>query len=476
MKEEINIDKLIRDKLEGFAVEPPEHLWEGIRDRMEEKRRKRRIVYFSWAAAAAVIVLACFAGWHLYNTTNIIVPDLAQKQERSEQQQLSETGEISGSETGNIAEVIASKEVQPQKNSTFDGWSRKETSVFENQKHAKPITSNNVFLKTTEVSRISHLPVNCIKASLLKGLKVSLAECRIDANNKEKFDDVLSDKDKKLIAANILKYGAKKKKKNASWIVGAGVSPGYAAHTSSYSSEYKKDANTSMSGGVKNLGGGISVQYKTGKKIRIESGIYYAQNSQSPQYSAGSDAYASCAVASPFRSGAEEQDDNSGVYANSVDIQGSVITANSNAGVIRMTNIPSEAEVATSLAKDSKATLFSSDELRQVFGFVEIPFCMRYRVWEKKKVGVDFIGGVNAGIIVSNNVYLGGKTVGTTEDISTLNVSGTLGFGVNYRLGKHFLLAMEPRFNYYLNSINTRDDITYKPYRIGVFTGFYYEF
>jgi hypothetical protein len=90
------------------------------------------------------------------------------------------------------------------------------------------------------------------------------------------------------------------------------------------------------------------------------------------------------------------------------------------------------------------------------------------------------LGGVNAGLIVGNNAYIendfGKQNVGETQDISTLNFSGTLGFGVNYGFGKHFSFALEPRLNYYLNSINSNPDIDYKPYRIALFTGVYYAF
>jgi opacity protein-like surface antigen len=93
---------------------------------------------------------------------------------------------------------------------------------------------------------------------------------------------------------------------------------------------------------------------------------------------------------------------------------------------------------------------------------------------------LELITGVNAGIVVGNNSFLnnqyGLQNVGETRDISTFNVSGTLGLGFNYALSKHFSVALEPRYNYYLNSINTSSSVDFKPYRIGLYTGLTYEF
>jgi nickel-dependent lactate racemase len=50
------------------------------------------------------------------------------------------------------------------------------------------------------------------------------------------------------------------------------------------------------------------------------------------------------------------------------------------------------------------------------------------------------------------------------------------GAGLTYALSKHVSFALEPRVNYYLNSINDNPDVDFHPYRIGVYTGLQYEF
>jgi hypothetical protein len=43
MKEENNIDKLFREKLEGFSESPPEFIWDGIRNKLATEVAKKGI-------------------------------------------------------------------------------------------------------------------------------------------------------------------------------------------------------------------------------------------------------------------------------------------------------------------------------------------------------------------------------------------------------------------------------------------------
>jgi hypothetical protein len=169
-------------------------------------------------------------------------------------------------------------------------------------------------------------------------------------------------------------------------------------------------------------------------------------------------------------------------FANTVKMNNGALEMNSTAGVIAIDETPKGAEIASELDISTDLpsnSLISTGEFSQVFEFVEVPLLVRYRVVDQK-IGVEIIGGINAGIVVGNNAYIdnefGLQNVGKTEDISPVNISGTLGLGMNYSLSKHFSLALEPRINYYLSSINSNPNVDFRPYRIGFYTGIYYEF
>ena len=210
----------------------------------------------------------------------------------------------------------------------------------------------------------------------------------------------------------------------------------------------------------------------------MESGLYYAQNGQKSENSLQLFSFGQSA---DFMYNAAPESRKS-FSSNAVNVENGNLEMNSTAGVIAFDGTPKGAEVTAdfeSLSAGNTNALISNGEFSQVFQFVEIPLYFRYRLVDLK-FGVDLLGGVNAGVVVGNNAYIdnefGLQNIGETRDISTLNLSGTVGVGLNYALSKNLSLAVEPRLNYYLNSINKNPEVEYRPYRVGFYTGLYYEF
>jgi len=167
---------------------------------------------------------------------------------------------------------------------------------------------------------------------------------------------------------------------------------------------------------------------------------------------------------------------------NAVNVSNGEVSMNSTAGVIAFDNTPKGAEISGDFEARNEAfsnVLLTTGEYSQVFDLVEIPLFLRYSIIDSK-VGLEVLGGLNAGLVVGNNAFIdnefGLQNIGKTQDISSFNLYGTIGVGVNYSLGKNISVAVEPRFNYYINSINNNPSVDFRPYRIGVYTGVYYEF
>ena len=72
MKEDLHMDKAIREKLENFSAEPPSHVWSNIQEKMAMRQRKRRMAYITWTSVAAVVVFAFIAGWMLNKESGTI--------------------------------------------------------------------------------------------------------------------------------------------------------------------------------------------------------------------------------------------------------------------------------------------------------------------------------------------------------------------------------------------------------------------
>lgn len=467
MNDNTNIDKQIREKLDGFSVAPPPHVWNNIQGQMAAQRKKRRIAYIAWAAAAAVIVFAFVGGWLLNDQTSNILPELVQQE-------------------------VKKQGASPVKVTTKKEESILKPRIAEAEKIAKQEAEKPVVAAIAVNEELEN--ENTFVASIEKVSYEFLARIEAVFESGHFHDDLVVRKEEQisvselttndaiLMAANAQNFQKTKTKENG-WIVGAHVSPGYSSHSANHGEQYTQNMTYSGENGVGNVGGGMSVQYKTSKRLRIESGVYYSQNGQSSANSRNGlfnfGGERDLMYASPENISDANMD---GSFSNVVELANDGIAMNSTAGVIKMRSTPKGASVATNaevIGEKYANTLTTNGEFSQVFEFVEVPLYLRYSILDKK-FGIELMGGINAGFVVGNNAYIdndyGKQNIGSTEDISTLNISGTVGVGMNYALGKNFSLAFEPRLNYYLNSINTNPDVDYRPYRVGFFTGVYYEF
>ena len=104
---------------------------------------------------------------------------------------------------------------------------------------------------------------------------------------------------------------------------------------------------------------------------------------------------------------------------------------------------------------------------------------LRYRILDDK-IGLELIGGISTGLVVGNHVYADNPTgwmkVGTTDDISAINLSGLAGIGATYTIGKNISVSVEPKATYFINSINHSGEVRFRPWRLGLFSGLTYHF
>ena len=477
MKKELHTDKIIREKLKDFSVAPPQHIFDNVQASLAAQKRKRRVAYISWISAAAVVLLAFIGGWYFNESQNgesiqavqseISTQDEMPQKPIEEQEQIPSTLNNSIKDSEKREQNGVSEIQTPEKN-----------LVAENRKYAteqavaeQPETIVN--LSDTEIPEMEEATImEDENAKIPAEENVTSSEKNITTT--ENLPQELSVYEKNLIAGNVQKVN-ETAQKQGSWKLGMNISPGYSSQVANHSDSYNQNMNYSGNNGNANVAGGISVQYKTAKRWSVESGVYYAKNGQKSETSF--DLFA-------FNQRADEiyAPVGDSYFSNAVNVTNGQLQMNGTAGVVALNGTPQGAEVTTNLDESklsSQNSLVTSGEFSQVFEFVEIPLLVRYRLIDAK-FGLELLGGFNAGIVVGNDAYLdnefGLQNVGKTEDISPINLSGTLGVGLNYELGKHISLGFEPRLNYYLSSINQNPDVEFRPYRIGFYTGIYYEF
>lgn len=122
---------------------------------------------------------------------------------------------------------------------------------------------------------------------------------------------------------------------------------------------------------------------------------------------------------------------------------------------------------------ESGATGFS-----QYIDYIEIPLTFRYYVINSNSTRLSLSAGVSTNVLIDNGAYLkedgSRQKIGETEGLSTMNFSTHAGIAVTVPIVGPLSLRVEPRINYFLNSINEGYPIKFKPYSAGLYTGLQY--
>lgn len=470
MKKDKNLDELFRSKLLNYEQEPPAYLLENILAGAAGARRKQKIVFWRIAGVAAALLLAFVAGWQ-FNSRNEIgsEPQVIVRQQSVPENAIQTAPEIETLQATpeNIQLAVVN---EPAKSNEISTKLIRKNSVSEETKllaETLPVASNDETILPKPLKSLFGLlkqelaSANSLQQKKTVDLKAKYPEKSIDQQ--------IIEHNRQLTMARSENTG------KGRWLVGAQVSPEYNVSRSSHSQVYASNMLSASSNPV-DLGGGISVEFKKGKRWSLQSGVYYSGMGQS----SGNSSYPNRNLVSSDYSTEHGKE-----YFNApvnIDSKSSKMMMNSTAGVIEFSGVPSGIVLGTYLEDKSlasNAVVVSEARFIQNFEYIEIPLYLRYSILDSR-FDVEMLGGFSSNVLVGNNTYMESNTgkslVGSTQNMESLNYSGTLGIGLKYGLSKRFYLNVEPRVKYYLNSLNTNSAVTYKPYTIGVFTGLSYEF
>lgn len=133
-----------------------------------------------------------------------------------------------------------------------------------------------------------------------------------------------------------------------------------------------------------------------------------------------------------------------------------------------------------SVREGNSSNLFEgfSGSLTQNISYFEVPVEVEYNLI-KKKVGFQVIGGLSTFFLDNNEIYAdvqGTKSyIGKANNINNVSFSANFGLGLDYNFSQKFKFNLEPTFKYQLNAYNNTSG-NFRPYIIGVYTGFSYKF
>jgi hypothetical protein len=257
------------------------------------------------------------------------------------------------------------------------------------------------------------------------------------------------------------------KKRKSRWNVGAAISPLYSyrdAETMAIPSDQAESGLLSYSTGV-------HIRYRRNSRLAIETGIYYNRTG--------------IAIGAPgimvfnqrdnmiFGVGSESADINTVsnsvgnivAYSGDIYLNGYKISAENGSDPLQAV-APSDVQVAES-------------GIQQHLDYLELPFNLRYSVIDRT-FELQLVGGFSTNFLVGNSVTMEGPSgreeIGYLSNVNTVNYSGNAGLGMIYHMGRKMSLFLEPRFRYFLNSVNDATLPATRPYSLGFYTGLSYTF
>ncbi len=251
------------------------------------------------------------------------------------------------------------------------------------------------------------------------------------------------------------------------WMFGGGFIPAFQIRPSSDDPALRSMLESEKS--FVSYSGGMTVGFRFSNRLSISTGIYYSSMGQTIENISTYSGFA------PF------------VAAKG----GSDMTVSTTAGNIVSTHsdlyIYDKAanRVNTKYGRDTfdpikEGLPYSGSNLVQQFGYLELPFILRYKLVDRV-LDFNLLGGVSYSLLVGNSVHaissVGEKVyAGYTEDISPFNISSTMGLGMSYNLSNLVSFNIEPMLRYNISTIGLETSAIPKPWSFGVFSGLFFRF
>ncbi len=447
MNDQTDMNKgFLKDKLGDYQVDPPEKVWVGISAQIVGGR-SRKGMFLILLASAASFALALTLGIHFFGPelpgNEAYVEEVPVVEEVSKlEQKVVETlatlpdVQVSDKDSGKVGEVQLSLAMQS-------------IALAEQSEGMSPTDTLNEQDATQEQDALEAQDT-LQEADEVPDPVVLLLE--------EESADLSVDPDLMLETGN---------KRDPRWMLGAALSPLYSFRDAQAAAIPDSPAET----GMLSYSTGVHISYRRNSRFAIETGIYYNKTGiaiGAPGIQVFNQAYNTMV----FGPGSEQADIRT--VSNSV---GNIIAYS---GDIYMNGYMINAENSADAQIPTLNDVQASDQgIQQHLDYLELPFNLRYSFIDRT-IELQLVGGMSANFLVNNYVSMEGPSgqeeIGYLSNVKSINYSGNAGLGMIYHLGEKLSLNLEPRFRYFINSVNDSTLPSTRPYSIGFYTGLSYTF
>ncbi|MBN2214612.1 MAG: PorT family protein [Bacteroidales bacterium] len=491
MESSENMDRYYRDKLENYKESPPQDTWDIIADQLGHRRRRKMVIFISRIAAGLTILISLSVLY--YYSQKSRYGGLAHQTVTTE-----------GTETGQSDK----DEVQSIENQTEPESKKQPVAVISRitspERSVLPVTASDQTIQRTgqlsltsddDLFRGSSAPEDMTSTVIPVSVKISylmpVACNHVEAGNPE-YDRRLIDIDtRKTKQEPEYKYDhlpafteaeTAEKERQTEWILGGQFAPLYSYRDlkpGNYQ-DYVKDQINSKEAGILAYAGGINLTVSPNKRLSVQSGIYYSRYGQEKN---------SLEAAVIFSPGSKNEIAETGWDEfGCAEITQALYIGNSTGkimaveeGSLSNNQSPFSYQRTDQAAANQLNPALPVSSVTQYFEYLEVPLNLKYKILDKK-FDISLMGGISTNFLIGTDILLNftdhssKNTDYTTEGLKQINYSGLMGIGFEYPLFKNLILNVEPKFRYYVNSIDKEKVYNIHPYSIGIFSGISYVF
>ncbi len=262
------------------------------------------------------------------------------------------------------------------------------------------------------------------------------------------------------------------------WTIGGELAPLYSYRnvSSDYLDSYVKDQINSKESGIITYAVGLNIAMSPGKRLSINSGIYYSKYGQQTD---AVNVYTSNIPAAMWDNDPQESPTNVLISQS----YGTVISNNSDLLKFNQSMNANEdnSQEIRYFGSQTNADIDADAKATQYFEYIEIPLIIKYKIIDRK-MDFNILSGISTHFLIGNDIYLDYSSLYDNArfpenvSVNNMNYSGSLGIGIEYPILSKLMLNIEPRFKYYINPIVSNPSYNIHPYSLGIFTGISYVF
>jgi hypothetical protein len=445
----------LKEKLGGYVVSPPDSVWGFISVRLG--RRRSRGMTLMLLAAAASVALAVTLGINYFSPSRDQEEALALKQDGTVA-----PDPVAGEQNvPRHKEALEDRVVRTLEAVVAETEEKSSTSPFQ-RPGEKEIASVNEEAAT--VSDPGHAEIESLVAT--DGTSTEQIAPGSEVETGEKAALATSPDAGNQSEAELASELWEEPDRDPRWVLGAAMSPLY-----TFRDAQPQPASQEYESGVIAYAGGIQVGFRTSRRLAIESGIFFNKM--------GIDIGAPGILQSDKEYDFSPLGEETG-RSNIMAVSNSVGNIVSISGDIYVNSYKLNAIHQTDAIADAFSDAVNAGEgIRQHLDYLEVPLNLRYTLVDRS-IKLQLVGGMSTNLLVNNYVTMegdgGSKEIGYLTNVRNVNYSGNAGIGLVYHFLDNLSLSIEPRFRYFLNSVNDGTLPATRPYTLGLYTGLNYQF